>query len=522
MKIVWVMAGFLLATGTLNAVAVEEAPAHCARHTVGGRPIAVAAARDRHGQRTLLLLVGRAVEKPAERTATPLPAPSCTPSAEQPAAPSPYRQVRLVRVGATSPNDAEALREDLPLDARALVARDLDGDGADELLIGTDQGIEALWPGEDQRFAGPLKRLVDDPRLNWSQLYSDELLAHGSSLGSTLLIGGVGKLYHFDRTPEMGWGLRATTSLPTDVRQGAFGLLLTTPALERVGQRADGHTLYALAPQVVHQQRLRVTLIDPQAPAAQQIQEIWLRLPSREKLHESHYLFDGTSVWLAVTTTPAGDASLLREKLLRLYRVEGEKTRGGTAAAIALESKMNLWQNASFSFVDVTGDGRRDLVVGYWKGLIDDTVALDVYVTKEDGTVYRAPRQTRFDVEEGDRSLLRFGDDLTGDRRPDLVVRAGGRLQVHAGLPTGDGRDLVAAKPRWTLATIPGGNGSGVSINIGASDEGLSVGDADDAGYPLIVVDLDGDGNLDIAGLAPTGADDTDVAICVLTLPDGR
>jgi len=47
------------------------------------------------------------------------------------------------------------------------------------------------------------------------------------------------------------------------------------------------------------------------------------------------------------------------------------------APLFAVETRVNAWQSVRLFVRDVDGDGRDDLVLGYWKGLTDDRVVLE-------------------------------------------------------------------------------------------------------------------------------------------------
>jgi hypothetical protein len=162
----------------------------------------------------------------------------------------------------------------------------------------------------------------------------------------------------------------------------------------------------------------------------------------------------------------------------------------------AATSRMNIWQDASPVVVDVNDDDRLDLVVGYWKGLTGPKVVLDAYLRREDGSFDTSPRTTAFDVKQGDRSILLYGDDLDGDDRPDLLLRTEEGLRLHRSLPSRRGTKLVE---RDGLAIPFGGTApeSGTTtVDVSSSgdiDVRVDRGDAEPR-----LADLDGDGRKEI------------------------
>jgi hypothetical protein len=215
-----------------------------------------------------------------------------------------------------------------------------------------------------------------------------------------------------------------------------------------------------------------------------------VRLPEPERVLEPAFLrLDGQPA-LAVTTIPAGSLPLFGEKRLRVWPLAPDRTRTGRLPLLAVSSSMNIWQQAHFFTHDLDADGRDDLVLGYWKGLKDSRVVLETWTRRTDGTFARGSAGAAFDVEDGDRSALRWGTDADGDGRPDLLLLAKGALQVHPGTA---GRTLVS---RTASHRIPVGAlermGGGAEISVSASAR---------ATFPATVplegrirpVDLDGD-----------------------------
>jgi hypothetical protein len=202
-------------------------------------------------------------------------------------------------------------------------------------------------------------------------------------------------------------------------------------------------------------------------------------------------VLDGQPVLLMLTRS-AEELSLFAEKRLRLFDLLPDRTRLGLAPRLATQSRMNLWQASHPRVLDLDTDGRDDLVLGYWKGLTEARVVLDLYTRREDGSFADPPRTTAFDVKDADRSVLEFGADVDGDGRPDLLVQARERLWLHRGTPPQtDGR--IVDKKGIDLAAASGGP-SEVVLEVGS--EGARTWSPEAPG--LFTADLDGAGGEEV------------------------
>lgn len=479
--------------------------------------------RGRGKQRELLAVIAESPPPATGSSPSTAPPPSChATNATLDSSPVPASTMKLVRLVTSDPPQLETLRTELPADTTGVVAFDVDGDGVDELLVATRDSVQVLRSGNDGAWSEPLLPWLTDPTLNWK-------LEPGYSPGSlngnedaVLAIPTFGRLRTFTSvTAESGAiGAVETESLPLPrlVESNPGGLRLSSPPVRRIGARSDGHALFATKPSAPSAQRFGVTLLDPLATGTLRAQELFLRLPSREKILEWRYLMDGDTAWLAVTSTSATELKLFGEKLLRLYPLEKDRTRGGATAGLALESRMNLWQTATFALTDVNGDGRRDLTVAYWKGLKDDTLTIDAYLRQADGGFARSARSTHFDLDEADRGVALFGPDIDGDGHADLLVRhSGNQISVLAGKQSKDGREVVEVRPRWDVRSLSSGE-SGLMIGIGASDADSGSGFVIDTAVlpPPALIDINADGVLDLVEAVTGDGSVTTLQVCQL------
>jgi hypothetical protein len=103
-----------------------------------------------------------------------------------------------------------------------------------------------------------------------------------------------------------------------------------------------------------------------------------------------------------------------------------------------------------------------------------------------------------FDVEEGQKDVLAFGDDADGDERPDLVLLAGHELLVFPGSLPGKALDApVTTKPSRRIALpddLPGASSRSLSFGT----EGFSVSRTDGGAGAPHFVDMEGDGRPEV------------------------
>jgi len=299
----------------------------------------------------------------------------------------------------------------------------------------------------------------------------------------------------YGRLSSGGWGLAEEVPLPVAIDVKGGGLRLSSAALRRVA--GTEQALFAVGPERQGGQRLRTLLLDPAAPPGKRRVDVWCRLPDPEVPMESAYLLlDGRPALVAVTR-PADKLSFFGEKLVRLFLLdERDRSRTGSTPLLAVQSGANLWQRIVPAVQDINGDRRQDLVLAYWKGLRESRIVLDAYPRQEDGTFRPSPRSTEREVPGADRSFVQYGHDLDGDGTADLVVHAGGALQILRGLPSEDGRALVEETPHWVIPIdLPEKSESmNFDLELGSPEEGELRWSADDGGPDRVhLVDLDAD-----------------------------
>ena len=433
---------------------------------------------------------------------------------------------RLDLAGDESGGALTRLRDDLPSDAVALDAIDLDADSRDEILLTRPGGLHILRDIDGRRAAGGPDLLMTDPAIlekGSAHLEPRWMRRPGVGATTTIPIPFLGGVRFYGPTAEgRSWDQLLEAPLTLEAERSSGGLKLSSPKVQMVGRRHDGAILFASGPQTDGGRRLRTMFFEPAAQGGSRETEVWSDLPGFEAVIESRYLtLDGRPA-LVVTTRPSDKLSLFGEKMLRVFLLdETDRSRNGVAPIFAVDSHMNLWQAMTPVARDVDGDGREDLVLGYWKGLKDSRVMLDVHLRREDGSFSRSPVTTDFDVEHGDRSLVEYGRDLDGDGGADLLLLSRAGVLIYPGKAVlRGGHDLVEKTARFTIPvsshrdesdendgsdldiniSIGGGGkgGGGLAVSSDAGDSGSSSG----RGLPR-AVDLDGDGVSEIVVAQP-------------------
>jgi hypothetical protein len=334
----------------------------------------------------------------------------------------------------------ELLREDLPHDATALDAADLDGDGRQELILARPGEVLQIGPDPSD----PLRTLLEQDGLSWKALHprsirheelDDRPWTTTTDLGRLNLYGPQGD--------NETWGVLAQVELPLEADVEADGISIWSPLPRLVGNASDGTLYFASPPDSFGKFRVQTTLVSVSPDGESSTTDCWGRLPTPEDVLGSGFLFLDDRPVLLVTTKPGDKLNLFGEKRLRIFPLERDRSRLGLLPLFDVETRINMWQDAVMQMLDVNGDERKDLVIGYWKGIIKDRVVLDVYLRTESGGFDSSERNTAFDIKKGDRDFVEYGSDLTGDGVPDLLVRGKKGLLVYPGRRSKNGKQLV-------------------------------------------------------------------------------
>jgi hypothetical protein len=391
---------------------------------------------------------------------------------------------------------------------------DTDGDGTDELLLGRPGELLSM-PADrgasPRSLLGPNQLGVMVPRVHGGDFIVDR-----TTRTLAIATSGALRFFRFNRFNSVAatGELEQVAEVPMPPASSVAGsganmrLVLQQAGPRFVGHDAAGGALFTSAPVLAGGQRIGATLIVPGASADVPGQiEWWARLPSPERLIESFLrTLDGEPV-VVVTSMPADRFSLFGEKRLRVLPLRGDRTRSGHPPLLAVETGANLWQDAQLFVYDVDGDGRSDLLFGYWKGLKDTTIALEAYLRREDGSFAPRPIKMQFDIEGGDRKQI--GVVPAPGRTTGSVLLA----LSEAGLVTLPLRTLE--RGRGKLVDVGGArvfplaagvtSGGRLGIPAGSQPDRLVLPHERASTLPQ-VVDLDGDGAREIVVRAPATA----------------
>ena len=289
-----------------------------------------------------------------------------------------------------------------------------------------------------------------------------------------LRVGLLGGFRTYGAAPDGGLTLISEVAVPRRASGGPELFRVRSPAIEAVGRTREGRLVFATEPEPLGKRRLRTLLLDPDGPAESRVVESWALFPEPERVVDRDFAVLRGSPILIVTTTAADKLSILGEKALRIYPLGGDRTRAGDQPMFATTTNINLWQEVRPVVIDLDADGREDLVLGYWKGLKNSIVAFEVYRGTENGSFGKA-RSTSFDVDDGKRGVLEFGEDVDGDGRPDAVLRSGNDLLVFSGTPAARALEKpIETRPSRRIALGPGLPDSGrTELSMGL--EGFAV-----------------------------------------------
>ncbi|HSK74965.1 MAG TPA: VCBS repeat-containing protein [Thermoanaerobaculia bacterium] len=370
---------------------------------------------------------------------------------------------------------------DLHGEVNAVAAFDLDGDGT-ATPVASMPGV-LFAPGS----GGGAQRVLEDSDVD---LLSVDGLSSVWPAGLPWLPTAVaGHLQLLTPGPGGALGRGDGFDLPLKAERPRWGLRLTSPAVTLLGRGGD--PVLAVGPEAHGRRRLRSLVL---APGGGEPVESWSLLPGEERLVDQRYLRINGRPALAVGTIEK--IGIFVKKRLRLFFVERDRSRRGTAPVLAAETDCALWNPLTTFAADADGDGQDDLVLVHPEGMNGGELLIAVYRNLGNGKFESRPRKIKLPLTARDWD---FGSDLSGDGVPDLLVLADGKLHLYPG--ERDGRP-VASRAAWSVAV-----GKSRKDKEKEKDEDDTPGRRDDneadfalaTSRSLDVVDLDGDGIQEIA-----------------------
>ncbi len=389
----------------------------------------------------------------------------------------------------------------LPGGAKALFAGDLDGDGEAEVLLGGMGELDTLGPVSGLGARPEPKPLLRHPGFDPRSLSPKRLRkagALGPFLDSGLLVASeAGALYLYE-PGQPAPRLRTRIPLPISVAREPTGLRLASPRVTLLDEEGAGGPRFAIGPEAHGDRRLRSFLVELPADGEAVRTEAWSRLPSPEGVEGSRYaVLGGKTVLIALTQT-AGKLALFENRKLRVFSLAADRTRAGKLPLLSYDTGAPRWAEPDMHVTDTDGDGKEDLVLVYTKGLTAPELALEALPGLGGG---RFSTQARHSTVEQPPSKWRYGHDLTGDGRPDLVAVGTETVTIFAGAAS-SGR-VIEKQPRWTLPLRkPEEDPEKVVLTLSASGAEVDREEVE-RGEEVEIADLDGDGRPEILVLSP-------------------
>jgi hypothetical protein len=342
----------------------------------------------------------------------------------------------LHRLDLEMPAGEEPLRPLLgSLPKGALGALDLDGDGAEELLLATEEALHSLGSIAMPR---PPTRLLDAAG---SELLLPSRWAERSLPGVAISEVGRARLF----VPRRGaLVVELDTPLPTRAVRQSDGIRLSSPRLQPI----DGNPArLAAAPQAVGRQRMRTLLLGPEGAG-----EVWSLLPAAEDFEEAHYATIDGGPALIVSAMDADKLGIFAGKKLRIFALGADRTQAGHPPILAAQTSSHRWFPVATDIADVDRDGHDDVIVTQRDGMGGGETVVETFFGRGEGGFATPGRRQKWEIKG---QATRYGADLSGDGIPDLAVLDAEGLNVIPG--TADPRRALLAREPIRVPVAVGG-----------------------------------------------------------------